>query len=289
MVISELRRYLKSKYTIISFVMCYLPVCISYYFTYCDKQELYGVIMNPVEDVNIEIAKKQYEGINGFTYLFDFLFSSDYYIIFVIILSLSFGVILGGVEFENRTTGLGNIIFSRIDIRNGTYKILLAQVTYICIYVSAFFAILTSITLILFSANSNIEFSIIIPLNTSSSISCLCLIIEHMIRLLIYIILIIVMTYGVSHIVNNKYVVTFVPVMVYFVPLFVASILGYINKNVGIIASYFVADRYYGAIYTRYARGSVSVEEETFLPLILIVLSIIMFILYFKKIKKDYL
>ena len=223
------------------------------------------------------------------SYLFNFLFSSDLYIIFVLILSLAFGVILGGVEFRNREKGFGNMMFSRSEVKKGTCKILLAQILYVSIYIIVYFSLLTIVTLLIYPVDSSVQFTLPFPLETSSVATCILLIVEHISKLLIYIIAIVVITYGASGFINNKYVITVVPIMVYFIPLFICSLIGNIITPVGGFFSFFIPDKYLLAIYNRYAAEYVSIGNEFLLPILLITLACIIIFAYIKKIKRNYL
>lgn len=290
MVITELKRYLKSKYNIISFLICTVLVSISYYFTNLDKTELYYYITHPAPDFNLNTGKACYEGINGFTYLFDFLFSSDLYIILVIILSLAIGLVVGNVEFQNRTTGLGNMIFSRINLKRGNWRILFAQILYATIYISSFFFTLVVTTLLLYPVKTkDIDFYLVIAVNTSSTFYCILLIMEHVLKLLIYMILVVVCTYSISYFVNNKYVVSFTSLLIYVIPLFLCSVLGNIVKPLGNYISHFVADRYLLSIYNRYAVQHIDIGDEICLPLLLLTVAIITYSAYLARIKRNYL
>lgn len=290
MVFSELNRYLKSKYNIICLSICAILVSISYYFTNLDKDNLYYFINNPTPDFNLEAGKAYYEGINGFTYLFDFLFSSDLYIILVVILSLSVGLIVGNVEFRNRSTSFGNMIFSRIGLRKGSNKILLAQILYVIIYITLLFFALTSFTLILYPVQTNeVEFYLVLAINTSSSLECLLLIVEHMLKLIIYMIFVVVCTYGISYFANNKYIIAFTPLLIYLFPLLLCSILGNLITPLGNFISHFVADKYLLSIYNRYALQHINIGDEVCLPLLLFTASMIIYSTYLSKIKRNYL
>ncbi len=289
MIIAELKRYVKSGYSIISLLISVIPVLISYYFTNQEKLDLYESIASNSSDLDLASAKASLAGINGFTYLFDFLFSSDFYIIFVIILSLSFGIILGSVELKNRKSGFGNMIFSRINLKKGTSNIILAQILYVTIYIIGFFAVLTAVTLIIFPVDNTVEFSVNILLNITSSMQCILLMTEHIFKLLIYSILVVIFTYGISCFINNKYIIPFVPVMIYFVPLLICSLVGNAVVSVGEFTTHFIAEMYLMSTYDKYAMDGYEYFNEFFIPVLLIAASAALMLIYFKKLKRNYL
>ncbi|MBP3339112.1 MAG: hypothetical protein J6L69_06890 [Lachnospiraceae bacterium] len=289
MIGTEFKRYLRSKYIFIMSILCLTPIIISYYFTNVDKVELYDNIISNSSDFNLDAGIRHYEGINAFTYLFDFIFSPDFYIIFVIVLSMSLGVIFGGTELKNRTTGFGNMIFSRINVQKGNIQILLSQIVFSIIFIVVFFTIITIITLLLFPVNEGKGFTIVIPMQITSISQCVYLLIEHISKLLIYIVSVVCITYGISYYVSNKYIILFVPLIVYMVPLFVCSIVGSFFKPLGNVLSYLVADQYLLSIYDRCTSRNVDLGSELILPVTLVIIALILLCNYCRNINRNYL
>ena len=181
------------------------------------------------------------------------------------------------------------MIFSRSGVRQGTYKILSAQILYVAIYIITYFTLLTVVTLVIFPVDSNVRFTLPFPLETSSVTTCILLIFEHMIKLLIYMITIVVITYGVSCFINNQYAISVVPIMVYFIPILSCSLISHMIAPAGEFLAHFVPDQYLLTISNRYAVEHVSIGDEVLLPSFLFTLAFIIICAYNNKIKRNYL
>ncbi len=289
MVLKEYTRYLRKKSNIFIMLLAYIPAVFSYYFTYMDKQYWYKEIQRKPADMNIEAAIQDYEGINGFTYLFDFIFSGDYFIIFMILLTIVFSAILGGVEHRNRTEGFGNMILARGSAKKITMQIVMAQALYVITFIAAYFLFLVGITLIVFPVNENIEFSLGMNISTSSVWTCLGLIVAQMVMLMVYETLLMVITYMCSIMCRNKYIVMAIPSLFYIVTFFGCSLLAYVGKRIGVAASYLVVDKYLGAIYSWYSASSMDILDVVVLPLFLGVIAVAGWKYYIQTIEGNYL
>ena len=84
MIKQEYKRYLRSKGNIMILFLSVVPIVVSYYTTWLEKMDWIRQYQNPGSDVSdAEGFLTLANGYNCFTYLSEFLFSSDFMVFFM--------------------------------------------------------------------------------------------------------------------------------------------------------------------------------------------------------------
>lgn len=127
----EYKRYLKSKsgYGIV-LILLIIASC-SFYFSYQDRQIFIDQTSNPAPDLNMTALLQLIRNYSCFSFLNDFWFVSDFFIIFATALFLWIGVFLSPIATVNRQNGLGNLLVTRLTYRRYADGLWLAQSLYI--------------------------------------------------------------------------------------------------------------------------------------------------------------
>lgn len=285
----ELKRNICSIKNYLTYVFCLFPVCISFIFTYIDKMQLKRDISEQAIDINLEYAQQLYKETNAFSYILNFFASADFYMIFILVLLLLFGMNYGKREFELRNSGNGNMLFTRIEICKGNAKIIAAQIIAANVMIITFFVAITVFMLLLSPITPCEIFNLNIPVETNSVGVCLGLEFEYILKLCIFVSGSIILNYVISYFIDNKYVSTVFLAAVYIVPIFVCTIISGISTKIGVAVSYIVPDRYLFSVYTRYATKEFSVANEIGFLLLYILIIWSVSKLYCKGVKKNYL
>lgn len=293
MVKNEYFRYLTSKFNILIVIAITIPVLISYYTTYLEKNDWQEQINLAPADMNIEVAKQIYNGFTGISYLDRFLFSPDFYIVFVIILFVGFGIHIGATTYKNLQTGFGTLIVSKIGYKKYINTILIAQVLYISTFVFTYFIVLFLFTSIFGGGYSEYLTS---NLGEVNGMRHFLTMMGHVVLLLIYTLLTVLITSLVTHLIRNKYLIQIIPVTLYFLPLLIASTIGnillYSGSNLFKYTWYFVSDTYLLSFYFNKSSSAPLIDLFWTIAVLPIILILIFWSLYRSnalKFEKDYL
>lgn len=289
MLLTEYKRYMKSKWNIVVLCFAWIPVLLSYFSTYRSSLELSKMIQEKPADLDLASVQLSYDGINGLTYLLNFFFSSDYYIIFTLILSIGFGAILGSEELRRRKNGFGNLIFTRINIKRGTLQIMTAQALYIVTVILLLFGGIFAVTAMVFPIKTDCFITSNLNLHTNSVLLCCSLLFAQMLILVLYEVLALLCTYVCSAVVENQYLISIVPVLIYLIPFVLCSLIGAVNHNFAVFLTYVVSEQFLLFINNIYAEHRQMAVSDFVLPAILIVFLICGWKLYIHKVERDYL
>ncbi|UTR16482.1 hypothetical protein MM221_08045 [Salipaludibacillus sp. LMS25] len=293
MIKHEYLRYIKSRFNILILIAISLPVIISYYMTHMEKNDWKEQIaLNPA-DLNIEGAKLTLEGYNGMAFLDRFLFSPDFYIVFVVILLIGFGIHLCAVTYYYINAGMGAIMVSKMGYTKYVLSLLTAQCLYIITFILGYFSLLALLSVILWGGYSDF---LITGLGEVNGEYHLLMMLGHIILLIIYICLVVSATSLLTHVVKNKYLLQIMPFIFYFVTLIVSSFSGSVLYKLGYSVYqatwYFVSDHYLLGIYF-YQASDAGFQSFVFsvvtLPSLLIIILLILSITNIKKYEKSYL
>lgn len=295
MIKTEFIRYIKSPFNILFATILSLPVIISYYMTFLDKVSLGEQLFRevPPVDLNIEAATIYYEeAFNGMAYLSNFLFSPDYYIIFVIILLIGFGVQIGAVTYRNVKSGFGSTIVSRIPYKKYIKNIFVAQLLYVVTFILGYFSLLFVISHLIWGGYSEVNASMIL----ATGLEYYFFILSHILVLIIYVCLIMLLTSSTSFIISNKYLLQTLPVLLYIIPFILASLLGTLLFELGSSLYewtwYFASDTYLLGIYFVQATNY-GFSEKFFifftLPATLFVILVVSLLCNINRYEKSYL
>lgn len=288
----EYKRCIKSKFNICLFLVATLPLLLSYFFSYEDKIYWEEQLRLAPSDLNPEMVRELVQGFNGFSFIYRFLFSYDYYIMFVLILLMGFGVFLGPVSLSHVKSGFGNMLQMRMEYGKYIKNIILAQIAYIATFLLVYFSVIFFVTFLIFPGSVINQSSINFNIADNNVFSAVILILAQIFLLFIFISLISVITVLSTAFCMNKYVLQCLPLMIYFIPLLISSTIGNMSVEISNIVKYIVSDNYLLSIQKYFN----SLQDNTerilgivILPIILLIFSFILYRLNVKKYGKDYL
>lgn len=223
MIKNEYKRYLKSKFNLIIIICLGILTAVNFYGTYLDQMDLQQQLANPAEDLNIEKAQEMFSGYNGLTYLGNLLFSSDFYILTVLVLLIGFGAVIGDVTYKNLNSGYGNLIVLRCGYRQYIKTTLAAQCCYIMTFVWGYFVMAGIVAVALFKIGGQVTMNVAASSGILAVIVYLC---GHLLILTLYLCVLFVICSLSTAIISNKYLIQLVPLALYAVPMLLASTLG---------------------------------------------------------------
>lgn len=227
MIRQEYKRYLRSKGNILFLILSVIPVALSYYTTWLEKMDWIGQYHNPGADVSdaegfLALAK----GYNGFTYLSKFLFSSDSMVFFIWVMLIGFAAVSGTRIYSYCQNGYGNLLVSRIGYKQFQKDIFIAQNLYVLTVMGMEFLLLTGITLLIFPPEKSDFFVTALTLyDTTDMVSLLMVLAKQYIIILIYVLLVMNITLLSACVIRNRYIIQFLPILIYLVPGLVISVV----------------------------------------------------------------
>lgn len=228
MIKQEYKRYLLSKGNIIFLIASVVPVVMSYYTTWLQKMDWLLQYQNPDDDVaDPETLITMAKGYNCFTYLSDFLFSSDFMIFFLWILMIGFAAVSGTMLYRHCQDGYGNILVSRIGFRRYLKDIVIAQNLYILTVMLVYFVILVGVTAIIFPPGESEYYVTYLTYynDTTKIVSLLLQLVKQYMVIMVYVLLVLNITLFSGSVVRNRYVIQFIPILVYLIPILFITIL----------------------------------------------------------------
>jgi hypothetical protein len=225
-------------------------------------------------DADSTSVKALLDGTNGFTYLFNFYFSSDFYIIFTIVCLLFIGIVFGQNDYCRRE-GMGNFILARTDYKSYMKKTVVARALYMISCVSVFEIITCLITLLLCPVKKCEAYNFSLNLSTHSMPQCLMLLLLNLLILLSFLFLTMIFSFIINVKCNNKYMMMFVPFCVYMIPFILCSAMNYIMPMVSLLIEFCVSDRYLLLVEECYKTQRFAVDDLS-IPLILVIASAVL-------------
>ncbi|WP_284139599.1 MULTISPECIES: hypothetical protein [unclassified Virgibacillus] len=290
MVKQEYLRYIKSKVNLLLLFLITIPVLMSYFTTYLDKQEWINLLHSPAPDLNIEKVNEIVNGYNGMSYIDTFIFSNDFYLIFVIILLFGFGIHIGPVTFKHLESGYGSLIVTKLGYQKYMMNVIFAQSMYIVTFVISYFFLLFVITYIFGGGDFSIKTNLHL-IDVQGGRYFLALI-SHIVLLIIYLIFVSIVTSLSTPYLKNQYILQIIPLCIYFLPLLIASTIGNITEFLGKSTGFLVSDDYLLSLYFYY-NSSIPILEKVLsivaLPSILLLMILFLTHVNIKLYKRDYI
>lgn len=289
---SEFKLYIKSKWNVLISLLLSIPILISYITTFQEKNEWAKQLVNPGADLNIQKVEQIVNGYSGISYLFNFLFSSDYLIIFILIAIISFSCMFGAKLLKHKNNGFGNMIIIRCNYSTYLCSMIKVQSLYVAFYLTLYFILIILLTGILFPFKFGSFITCNFPLYSCDVLECLKCAVPQCILVVLLVINISIFTSLSDLFVNNKYMIYSIPLILYFAPFILASTIGNIFDSFGKIVSKLVVDNNILAIYLhRIANTSITnlLIDYFCFPLSLMVVNMIMYILNRQRFKERYM
>ncbi|NBI06912.1 hypothetical protein [Senegalia massiliensis] len=239
MVLQEVFRYYKSKITILLILILFLIISGSYYSTYLTKKEWIDVLNSGASDVNIERVSQIINDYNGIYYFEQFILSSDFFIIFNIILLVGFGLLLSSKIFESIESNYGNLIITRTLFKKYLKKVLISQLIYIVTFIMFFFIVALIITLILFGESNMLSSSIFLNLNIFQYFINIFIIIFYI--AILHTVIIFLSSLSLLFL-RNKYIIQSIPFIILVFGYIIGYTFGNMSNKLAFITSFFVFD-----------------------------------------------
>ncbi|KPB05181.1 hypothetical protein [Bacillus sp. CHD6a] len=284
----ELVRYFKSKFNIFIAVVITIPVVLSYYMTFVEKKQWAEQIQSPQEDMNLATTIEIYNSYTSMAFFDKFLSSTDYYIIFVILLLIGFGIHLGFQTHSVLLSGYGNLIMARVVYKKYLQTVLKAQFLYIFSFIVCYFSVLAFFTYITGAVYSTQRATLWINMNPWQMIG-------HILLLITFIYLLVGITTLLSFLLKNKYFIQAFPIIVYtltmFIDAFIEMNLNNIMSGLGIVGAVLRSDFYLLILYMPIQEGTIKyfLSFALSLPIFLIALCTILYLLNIKVHSKEYI
>jgi len=289
-IFQECFRYYKSKFSIILTVTLTLIVLASYYSTYLQKKEWEQVCQSGASDVNLEKDAEIISGYTGTYYFENFLFSSDFKVLAVIILLICFGTSIGPNMFNSLQSNYGTMVATRMSYKNYLFNVVMAQVLYISTFMFGYFLFIYVLSVFLLKGGIQISPNSIF--STISTLEYLSLTIISFIQMLIYIIVLIMITTVSPIILKNKYAIQILPFILVVFTYFLANVLGNISKDFAFLTSYIVLDNILSTVESSY-NSTISLFASILAGSIFIIACIVICVLLYranvKKFGQDYI
>lgn len=236
MVKIEYLRYIKSKFNFIMVSILTLVGLLSYYISYVNKQMWISQRGSGAEDINYKALEEVINNYTGMQFLLDFLFESEFYQVFIILLIAGVGIFLSVIPFEQKESGYGNMILIRTNYKRYFTTLLISQALYITTLITAVMFILLIVGFIV----GGINFS---PVGEEglSFFSKLSLALLHIILLIFYTVLLSSISLLSMIYFKNKYIIQISPLVAFMIiPVLLGSTLANISTTLGTIIYYFI-------------------------------------------------
>lgn len=235
MVKIEYLRYIKSKFNFIMVSILTLVGLLSYYISYVNKQMWISQRGSGAEDINYKALEEVINNYTGMQFLLDFLFESEFYQVFIILLIAGVGIFLSVIPFEQKESGYGNMILIRTNYKRYFTTLLISQALYITTLITAVMFILLIVGFIV----GGINFS---PVGEGLSFfSKLSLALLHIILLIFYTVLLSSISLLSMIYFKNKYIIQISPLVAFMIiPVLLGSTLANISTTLGTIIYYFI-------------------------------------------------
>lgn len=294
MVRNELKRYFKSKWTLLLVFVIIIPIACGFAGTYSQKMMWLEQSRSPGVPADLaEASLVMANAFNWLSYLTNLFSYDEWTSAFLLVLALGFGVVSGTALNQYRSDGYGNFICVREPKRKYVRSLLAAQALYIAIFMLALLAVLTAVSALLFPAKDN-EFWITCLGRADTNIPKLyAVVLIQYLLLIIYEVLIMTFASLTDLFVKNRFVILAVPAAMYFIPQIVVTVIFGFSRKLATALSFAVTDNYIFAMRTIATTESTALWYKIYyftgFPLSMLLLIIIVAKLYTTKMEKAYL
>lgn len=141
----EFKRYFFDKKTLMIYLVLFFLGLLSFYVSYNDKQMFVDILSMNYEDIDTKKMEVLIADYNGIKFVLDFLLTSDFIQLFLIVFFIYFGVFLSPTLQTMISTGQENFIISRISYREHVKVLLISQTIYISLILCSTISVLAVI------------------------------------------------------------------------------------------------------------------------------------------------
>ena len=158
MVIIEFKKLFFSKSTFLILLLLTFIASLSFYESHLNYQEFVQMEQSKDEDINLSAVKQFLHENKALSYLFRFIFQSEYYQLFVMALFAFIGIHLSAEPLKRLNSGYGNLIMTRTQYCAFYRDLLIAQSVYLTILLFLHFFCILVLALALNSFEMGIGF-----------------------------------------------------------------------------------------------------------------------------------
>lgn len=226
----EYCRMMKSLSTYGITIILILIAVINYCFSLVQKNQLISQLDLDPSIINLDSLRNGIEEYNGFEFLFEFWFHSDFYFISIILLMLFVGVLLSFQLQQRKENAYGSLMVSRMGYKKYLNKIIVSQSLYI-------FSVITVTNILLliiaFAFGGVGKYTSIIAMSLNW-VQALIVIFAQTVYISVLAILINACSLLASTFIKNKYVLQAFPLVAFLlIPELITSTLGNISDFIG--------------------------------------------------------
>lgn len=248
--IQEYKRYLRSKVNWILFLTMWIPIALSYYSTESEKLDWLTQYQHPGSDIinpaDLLITAKEY---NAYTYLSQFLFSIDPIALFILILLIGFALVSGVTLCRDYNEGYGNLLVSRIGFKQYCRNVIVAQNLYIATAMAVLFLIQFAVTFLLFPVDKEAPTQWALGNDPGDAMHRLLPMLIQCVIILVFVLLILNITLLLASVIRNRYVLQFIPFIVYLVPDFLIRTIQTVNYWAGTTLTFLSPNDFLSSYY----------------------------------------
>lgn len=231
MIKKEFIRYMRSKFHLLLILILVLIGFASYYVSFLELESFRNQLNTDSPDLNMSALQSLIDNFGAMVYFTDFIFSSDFYQLFIIILFLGIGVSLSSTTMSFMKSGLGNTVVVRAGYKRFLKELIIAQSLYITILIMIVMSILF-ITALIISGGS------LSPVNFGESsfnfVQMLGIVIAHIGILIVFSVVVNLITLLTPLFIKNLYIVQGFPVVVFImIPTILGSTLANLSPFLG--------------------------------------------------------
>jgi hypothetical protein len=227
----QLKLYFKSKANLLILFALGIIVALSYYESHCSDAALKNSLQGGISGPEAVAIQSILDGSNGLSYFINFLFSSDYLILTVLVLGIGTCAVASTTNAAHRSSGYGSLLVSRMGYQTYLRNISIAQIIYHAVFVFTSLFLVGAISMVVSPPNTSSTLNVNIGIRDQSLWFILLIALLQCILITLYITLSNLIAALSSCLIANKWVVQIIPLFLFFVPFFVAILTTGLNAG----------------------------------------------------------
>lgn len=284
----EYIRYIRSKFSLVFALLLLVPGFFSFRMSLAEKQLFIEQLETNAEDLNYERLSGLVENMSGLTFLTDFLFTSEYFQLFIVTLFVGVGVFLSVIPQKNNENGWGNLLVERMNYKNYFIKLSLTQSLYIITLLCSVFLIYIIGAFSIGGWSTNF-----LPIGESqlSFIQMLLFILSHITLIILFTVLVNLFTLAINIYVKNKFLIQSMPLLFFvIIPFVLGSTVANLSSFLGNIISLFIPFMTLNLVYDylMYDLSLIEVSGQLINIVLLMIITIGVWRTNLKIFSKDY-
>lgn len=286
---NEYVRYIRSKFSIFFALILLLPGFLSFRMSLAEKQLFIEQLQINAEDLNYERMSALIENTSGLTFLTDFLFTSEYFQLFIVTLFVGVGVFLSAIPQKNNVNGWGNLLVERMNYKKYFIQLSLAQSLYIITVLASVFLIYTFGAFSIGGWSTNFQ-----PIGGSqlSFVQMLLFVLSHIALVILFTVLVNLFTLALNIYVKNKLLIQSVPLLFFvIIPFVLGSTVANLSSFLGNIISLFLPFMTLNLVrdYLMYDLSLIEVSLQLINIILLAIITIGVWRINIESFSKDYI